>query len=387
MRLTARRPRAGTPGTTTGTVRVDRRTRRLAGRLRPGDIALIDHVDLDRPAAEVLVAARVAAVLNARPSISGRIPNLGPQLLIGAGIELVDDLGDGVFQQVRDGDEVTVYGSTVLRNGTAVAYGVRQDAESVAKAVSDARDGLSVQLEAFAATAVEYVRRQRGLFLDGLSLPRLRTRVDGRPCVVVLRRPADRSELKDLARYLADVEPVLIGVDAGADALLESGHQPDLVVGDLESVSDRALRCGAELVARTGVDGRTPGAARLGALNLRAVAVPAAATPEDFGLLLADAAGASLIVAVGGRADLTELLDHGRTGAASAFLTRVKLGERLVDARTVARLHRPRASPGTVVALAGTAIIAMATGAVATTIGSSVLDHLAMWWDRLFVAL
>jgi uncharacterized membrane-anchored protein len=382
MRLTVRRSRSGTPGTITGTVRVDRRTKRLAGRVRPGDIALIDDLDLDRTAAEALLAARVGAVLNARPSSSGRYPNLGPDLLVRAGVALVDDLGHGVFQQLRDGDEITVSGNTVLRDGSPVAYGVRQDVDSVAKAMADARDGLAVQLEAFAATAVEYVRRGRGQFLDGFSLPPLRTPVAGRPCVVVLR-PTDRAEFARLAPYLADARPVLIGVDGGADALLTAGYRPDLVVGDLEAVSDRGLTCGAELVVRAGLDGRTPALARLGRLNLRAAAVTSAATPEDFALLLADAARASLIVAVGGHAGLTELLDRGRAGAASAFLTRLKLGATLVDAGTVARLHRPQASAGAVAAVAGAATVATAAGVLATTVGAGLLDDLAAAWDRL----
>jgi uncharacterized membrane-anchored protein len=375
MRLT--RLRGGPPGTITGTVRLDRR-------LRPGDIALIDHPDLDRTTAQTLVAAGVAAVLNASPSISGRFPTFGAQVLVRCGVELVDDLGDGVFDQLRDGDRVTLHGDTVLRRGVPVAYGVRQDSETVAKAMTDARDGLAIQLEALTFTAVEYVRRDRGLVLDGLNLPPLRTRVAGRPCLVVLRRPADRAELDRLAVWIADTRPVLIGVDGGADALLAAGYRPDLVVGDLDAVSDRSLRCGAEIVVRSRPDGGTPSLPRLGRLNLCATVVQAAATPEDFGLLVAHAAGASLIVTVGGHAGLVELLDQGGAGAASALLTRLKLGAALVDGTTVAKLHRTPAAAAAVAGVAAAGVAAMAAGVLATTVGVPVVDQLAAWWDTLF---
>ncbi|HET6214214.1 MAG TPA: putative cytokinetic ring protein SteA, partial [Micromonosporaceae bacterium] len=164
MRLpTLRRTRSAEPGMITGTARLDRRTKRLVGRLRPGDIAVIDHVDLDRVAADSLVAVGVAAVLNAKPSISGRYPNLGPEVLIQAGIPLLDDLGEALFQQLREGDTVRVEGNTVFRGGEPVAMGERQDPESVAKAMADAREGLSVQLEAFAANTMEYLKQERDL--------------------------------------------------------------------------------------------------------------------------------------------------------------------------------------------------------------------------------
>jgi uncharacterized membrane-anchored protein len=379
--------RGGPPGTITGRVRVDRRTRRLAGRLRPGDIALIDHPDLDRAAAEALVSAGVAAVLNASPSISGRFPTLGPQVLVRRGVELVDDLGDGVFAHLRDGDRVTVQGNTVLRLGVPVAHGLRQDAETLAKATANARDGLAIQLEALTDAAGEYVRRDRGLVPDGLNRPALRTRIAGRPCLAVLRRPADPAELDRLALWIADTRPVLIGVDGGADALVDAGYRPDLVAGDLDRVSDRTLRCGAEIVVRSRPDGGTPSLLRLGRLHLSPTVVQAGATPEDFGLLVAHAAGASLIVTVGGQAGLVELLEQGRAAAASALLTRLTLGSALVDGATVAKLHRTPASAGAVAGVAAAGVAAMALGVLATTVGAPVVDQLAVWWDTLVGAV
>src|SRR5690606_6667944 len=249
MRLpTLRRVRGGEPGAVSGPVRLDRRTKRLATRLRPGDIAVIDHVDLDRVAADSLVAGGVGPVLNAKPSISGRYPNLGPEVLVRAGIPLVDDLGEELFQALREGDQVRIDGGDVYLGEERVASGVRQNAESVAKAMAEAREGLSVQLEAFAANTMEYLRQERELLLDGVGVPEVETPIAGRHCLIVVRGYDYQADLDVLRPYIREFKPVLIGVDGGADALVEAGYTPDLIVGDMDSVTDEVLRCGAELV-------------------------------------------------------------------------------------------------------------------------------------------
>ena len=264
MRLpTLRRTRSAEPGIVTGTARLDRRTKRLVGRLRPGDIAVIDHVDLDRVAADSLVAVGVAAVLNAKPSISGRYPNLGPEVLVEAGIPLLDDLGEGIFQQIREGDSVRIEGNTVFVGDEPVAHGVRQDAETVAKAMADAREGLSVQLEAFAANTMEYLKQERDLLLDGVGVPEIETRIAGRHCLIVVRGYDYKADLDVLRPYIREFKPVLIGVDGGADALVEAGYTPDMIIGDMDSVTDDVLRCGAEVIVHAYPDGRAPGLARV----------------------------------------------------------------------------------------------------------------------------
>jgi uncharacterized membrane-anchored protein len=382
-----RQSRVSLPGVITGPVRLDRRTKRLVARLRPGDIALIDHIDLDRVAAEALVAARVAAVINAKPSISGRYPNLGPEVLIQAGIPLVDDLGEDTFQHIRDGDEITIEGNTVSVNGLAVAHGARQDAESVAKAMADAREGLSVQLEAFAANTMEYLKQERELLLDGVGVPDIDTRLAGRHCLIVVRGYDYQADLDVLRPYIREFKPVLIGVDGGADALVEAGHTPDLIIGDMDSVSDDVLGCGAEIVLHAYPDGRAPGLARLRELNLSAVTFPAAATSEDIAMLLADEKGASLIVAVGTHATLVEFLDKGRGGMASTFLTRLKVGGKLVDAKGVSRLYRQTTSGSALALLVLSAMGAMAAAIAVSTVGKAYLGVLAEWWDNLMFQL
>jgi uncharacterized membrane-anchored protein len=382
-----RRARVVEPGTIAGTVRLDRRTKRLVGRLRPGDVALIDHVDLDRVAAESLVSARVAAVINAKPSISGRYPNLGPELLVRAGIPLIDELGDDLFRHVREGDQVTVDDNTVIVNGAAVAHGVRQDAESVAKAMADAREGLSVQLEAFAANTMEYLKQERELLLDGVGVPDIATRLSGRHCLIVVRGYDYQADLDVLRPYIREFKPVLIGVDGGADALVEAGYTPDLIVGDMDSVSDDALRCGAEIVVHAYPDGRAPGLVRLQRLNLPAITFPAAATSEDIAMLLADDKGATLIVAVGTHATLVEFLDKGRGGMASTFLTRLKVGGKLVDAKGVSRLYRQNTSGSALALLVLSAVVALAAAVAVSTVGKAYLGVLTEWWDNLMFQL
>ncbi|MDG4766388.1 putative cytokinetic ring protein SteA [Solwaraspora sp. WMMD406] len=388
MRLpTLRRVRNVEPGTISGTARLDRRTKRLVGRLRPGDVAVIDHVDVDRVAADSLVAVGVSAVLNAKPSVSGRYPNLGPEVLIQAGIPLVDDLGEEIFERVRDGDTVRIDGAAVFIGGEQVAAGVRQDADSVTRAMADAREGLSVQLEAFAANTMEYLKQERDLLLDGVGVPDVETRIAGRHCLIVVRGYDYKADLDVLRPYIREFKPVLIGVDGGADALVEAGYTPDMIVGDMDSVTDDVLRCGAEVIVHAYPDGRAPGMDRVRELGLEALTFPAAATSEDLAMLLADEKGASLIVAVGTHATLVEFLDKGRGGMASTFLTRLRVGGKLVDAKGVSRLYRQSISGSSLLLLVLSAIAAMASAVAVSTVGQAYLGVASEWWDNFVFQL
>jgi uncharacterized membrane-anchored protein len=388
MRLpTLRRTRTADPGVISGTVRLDRRTKRLVGRLRPGDIAAIDHVDLDRVAADSLVAVGVAAVVNAKPSISGRYPNLGPEVLIEAGIPLIDGLGEDLFERLREGDTVRIEGGSVLVADEVVATGVRQDTESVGKAMADAREGLSVQLEAFAANTMEYLKQERDLLLDGVGVPDIETRISGRHVLLVVRGYDYKADLDVLRPYIREFKPVLIGVDGGADALVEAGYTPDLIVGDMDSVTDDVLRCGAEVIVHAYPDGRAPGLARVHQLGVPAITFPAAATSEDIAMLLADEKGATMIVAVGTHATLTEFLDKGRGGMASTFLTRLKVGGKLVDAKGVSRLYRQNISGSSLLLLVLAAIAAMTSAVAVSTVGKAYLGLAAEWWDNLIFSI
>ncbi|MGY1714898.1 putative cytokinetic ring protein SteA [Geodermatophilus sp. SYSU D01106] len=384
MRIgTLRRSRAQEtePGVS-GTVRLDRRTKNLTKRLRPGDIAVIDHVDIDRVSADSLVAARVGAVVNAAPSISGRYPNLGPEILTAAGIPLVDGVGKEVFAALKEGAQVRVEGNVLYGpDGQQVATGTEQTPDTVAAAMADAKAGLSTQLEAFATNTMEYMKRERALLLDGVGVPDVRTAIEGRHVLVVVRGYDYKEDLQALRSYIRDYRPVLVGVDGGADALVEAGYQPDMIIGDMDSVSDHVLRSGAEVVVHAYADGRAPGLQRVQDLGVDAITFPAAATSEDIAMLLADEKGAKLIVAVGTHATLVEFLDKGRGGMASTFLTRLRLGGKLVDAKGVSRLYRSRISTAALVVLVLAALVAIVAAVAVTTAGRIYLDLLVDQWD------
>ena len=382
---TLRRMRSDGLAGVSGIARLDRRTKRLVGRLNPGDIAIIDHVDLDRVAAESLVAAKVGAVVNAQPSISGRYPNLGPDLLVASGIPLLDNVGNEIFAAVKEGMRVRLDGDTLYIGEQFVAKGTAQDAESIASQMGEAKSGLSTQLEAFANNTMEYMKRERALLLDGVGVPDVRTKIEGRHALVVVRGYDYKQDLAALRHYIHEYKPVLIGVDGGADALREAGYKPHMIVGDMDSVSDDVLRSGAEVVVHAYPDGRAPGLARVQDLGIEAVTFPAMGTSEDIAMLLADEKGAALIVAVGTHATLVEFLDKGRGGMASTFLTRLRLGGKLVDAKGVSRLYRSRISSAALLLLVLAAFIAIGAALAVSEAGRTYLDILGDKWDR-FVA-
>ena len=325
-----------------GIARVDRRTKDLIKRLQPGDVAVIDHEDLDRIAAEGLVEARVGAVINASRSISGRDPNVGPLLVATAGIPLVDGVGEGIMDLIAEGQTVRVDGDDVLVGPGVVATGTRQTLQSLEDAFESAKATMGDELERFAANTLEYMQKERHLLLDSPELPPIRTKIQGRHVLIVVRGHDYKNDLAALQPYVQEMRPLLIAVDGGADALLEFGLKPDMIIGDFDSVSERALRCGAELVVHAYSDGRAPGAERLRNLGLAHIIWGASGTSEDIAMLLAYEKGATLIVAVGTHASMVEFLDKGRAGMASTFLTRLKVGPLLVDAKGVSRLYQAR---------------------------------------------
>lgn len=354
-----------------GPARVDRRTKNLTKRLRPGDVAVIDHLDLDRVSAEALVGCRPAAILNAAVSISGRYPNPGPEILLAAGLPLIDGLGPEVISGLQDGVAVRVDGPEVWVGDELLAEGVVQDEQSVKIAMDDARAGLAVQLEAFAANTMEFLRKERDLLLDGVGVPEIRTRIDGRQALIVVRGYHYREDLATLRPYIREYRPVLIGVDGGADAIVEAGHRPDIIVGDMDSVSDSSLTCGAEIVVHAYRDGRAPGLQRVRDLGVEPVVFPATGTSEDVAMLLADEKGAELVVAVGTHATLVEFLDKGRPGMASTFLTRLRVGGKLVDAKGVSRLYRQRITNVQLLVLAAAGLLALGVAMAATPAGQT----------------
>lgn len=327
----------------TARARADRRTKDLAKRLEPGEIAVINHSDLDLVAVDALIEAGVAAVVNAVASFSGRYPNTGPLHLVRSGIALLDEVGIAGFERISEGQVVTVVGDRLLIGDEVVAVGCRLDEQTLVQCVVDARARVGDQLELFAANTLEYLRRERHLATDNPDLPPSTVDFRGRHTLVVVRGIDFREDLVALHRsgYIREIRPVLIGVDGGADALVALGLTPHIIIGDMDSVSEASLRCGAELIVHAYAGGRAPGAERLRELGLQYLLFESVGTSEDIAMLLAYERGAELIVAVGTHNSMEDFLDKGRQGMASTFLVRLKVGRKLVDAKGVNNLYRP----------------------------------------------
>lgn len=369
-----------------GTARLGRRTKDLVKRLAPGDLAIIDHLDLDRVSAEELAESGVRAVVNVSSSSSGRFPNPGPLQLVRAGICLVDTPGAELFDEVTDGETLTVRGGSVWRNGTRLAEGVELTEAALVVSLADQQGRVTQALESFADNTLRHLRDEGRLLSEGIDFPPLRTRFRDRHAVVVARGPGYKGDLRIVRTYIRNFKPVLVAVDGGADALLEIGLRPHVIVGDFDSVSDAALLSGAELLVHAYADGRAPGSARLEALGLPFVSVAAPGISEDVALLLAHERGAELIVAVGTHFNLVEFMERNREGMASTFVTRLKVGEALVDAKGVSRLVSPRVGIWPLVAFAAAGLTAVAVAVLVSpalrnviqSLGRSVADTLGL---------
>jgi uncharacterized membrane-anchored protein len=324
----------------TGTARLGKKTKDLIKRLKPTDIAIIDHEDIDRVSADGLVASGVKAVVNAAKSISGRYPNIGPRIIVDANVLLLDEAGPNVFEALRDEDTVVIEGDTLILGGVPIASGTVLDPELVAARMEEAEETLDDEMEQFVTNTVEYLDRQKGELIYDPWVPGIRTEIRGRQVLVVVRGYDYLEDLKTLMPYIREMRPALIGVDGGADALLEAGLRPDIIIGDMDSVTDRALCCGAEIIAHAYENGTVTAADRMEKLKLNFTTWPLAATSEDLALLLAWVKKADLIVALGTHSNLVEYLDKGRGGMASSFIVRLKVGTKLVDAKGVSKLYR-----------------------------------------------
>jgi uncharacterized membrane-anchored protein len=364
MRIVGRRKRqaAEVPGAIVGVARVDYRTKDLSARLGPGEIAIIDHEDMDRISAEGLIQHRAAAVVNASASITGRYPNLGPLLLCSAKIPVIDRAGEEVMSVV-EGTDVMVDGDRLYRvdgdDHVEIARGTRLTLEAVEHALDEAKEGISLELERFAQNTIEYIEDERDVLLEATRLPEVATEFHGRHVLIVVRGYDYKDDLRALRSYIREVKPLLIGVDGGADAVIDVGLKPDMIIGDMDSVTTEALTCGAELVVHAYAGGHAPGFERLDALGLPCVVFEATGTSEDIAMLLSYERGAELIVAVGTHANLIEFRDKGRKGMASTFLTRLRVGPILVDAKGLSRLYHGRVRRRDLVALVGSAFFAM----------------------------
>ena len=322
-----------------GRAKVDRHTKRLLHRIGAGEIAVISHTDLDAPCASALADRRVAAVVNAQRSLSGRFPHPGPGILMKAGIPLVDEAGEAIMDQVRDGQQLEIVDGAVRSNGRTLATGALMTDAALEQQLEEAKRNVADELVRFVENTLSYMTREQSLLFDSFAAPALRTRIKGRHCLIAVRGLGAAGDLRAIRSYISALDPVIIGVDGGADLLLHEGYRPDIILGDMDSVSDGALRSGAELVVHAYPDGGAPGLDRLQRLGLPVLVLASRGTSEDVAMLLAYEKSAELIAAVGTHFSLTEFLEKGRGGMSSTFLVRLRVGSILVDAKGISRLY------------------------------------------------
>ena len=367
-----------------GAARVDRDIDRLLRRVGPGDIAVLDILDLDRVTADALVDAGVVGVVNASPSISGRYPNLGPEVLVANNIALIDNAGPEIFKKIKDGSKVRLYDGGVYHGERRLVHGVERTDEEIADLMHDAKTGLVAHLEAFAGNTIEFIRSESPLLIDGIGIPDVDVDVYRRHVVVVTDGPAAAEDLKSLKPFIKEYQPVLVGVGAGADVLREEGYRQQLIVGNPEQISAESLKSGAQVVLPADADGHAGGLERIQDLGIGAMTFPAAGSAADLALLLVDHHGASLIVTVGHSAGIEEFFDRSRAQSnPSTFLTRLKVGEKLVDAKAVATLYRSHISGGAIALLVLAVLFAIVAALWVSHADTVVIDWLSEYWNRI----
>ena len=340
--------------------RIDKRTKNIVKRLRPGEVAVIDHTDIDKVSAEALIECRPAFVVNAACSITGNYPNLGPLMLVASGINILDETGQRVFECIKEGARVELFGNAIFLNGELVSRGTLLTLEEIELRIDDSKARLGKHLGDFAANTVELLEAEKEILLETVELPHITMKFKGRQTLIVVRGSDYKRDLKALRTYIREIKPVLVGVDGGADALLEMGYKPDMVVGDMDSVSDKSLGCGAELVVHGYPDGGAPGKSRLDDMELPSTVFHYPGTSEDIAMLIAYEKDSELIAMVGGHNNLIEFLDKDRKGMASTFLVRLRVGTALVDAKGISQLYQTRIKAWHLVMMVTAALIVIA---------------------------
>ncbi len=323
-----------------GRTRIDRRTKNLVKRLKKKDIAIINHDDIDEVAANALIDIRPRAIINAQPSITGRYPAKGIYKILKAGIPVIDEVGESIFDILRDNTLIEIRGTKVLWDNKVIAEGNEVKLKDVQAKLKKANENIQVELDHFVENTLKYAKKEKNILLGNLEVPQLDTNMLNKHVLVVVRGSSYKEDLRTISSYIQEERPVVIGVDGGADVLLEYGLKPDIIVGDMDSVSDEALKCGAEIVVHAYANGSAPGLERVASMGLKARTFPMPGTSEDMAMIMAWENGASLIVAVGSHSNMIDFLEKGRKGMGSTFLVRLKVGSILVDARGVSQLYK-----------------------------------------------
>lgn len=322
-----------------GVVKKDKKTKNLINRLEQKDIAIISHKDLDEIAARSLVEKKVACVINTEYTISGRYPNLGPSILMENNIPIFEVRDIYKLDILSDGNVIEVMDTSIMLEGKKIADCIHVDKSMIEELLKLGYDNIDKQLDIFIENTLEYAKKEKGLVTGKVSIPTIDTEISGKHVLVVVRGSDYKRDLMTIKSYIDEVKPILIGVDGGGDALLEFGYIPDIVIGDMDSVSDDCLTKSKEVIVHAYSDGRAPGLEKVSSLGIKAKIFPSPGTSEDIAFLLAFEKDADLIVAVGSHSNMIDFLEKGRAGMSSTFLVRLKVGSKLVDAKGVNKLY------------------------------------------------
>ncbi|MDK2799899.1 MAG: hypothetical protein PWP27_1410 [Clostridiales bacterium] len=323
-----------------GYIRKGKKTKDLVKLLNTDNIPVICHEDLDEVAAYSLLETKIKAVINCNRSISGRYPTKGVKLLLQNGITVLDNLGEEFFQYVQQNDLLEIKNSNLFINGRQ--YNKKPtilNEEIVNGLIESSYKNFSKELEKFIDNTLEYAYKEKDIILKDIDTSFIKTNIENRHVLIVVRGCNYKQDLQTIKGYIKDFRPVLIGVDGGGDALLEFGLTPDIIVGDMDSVSDACLKKCKEIIVHAYPDGKAPGMKRINKLGLKAKLFPFTGTSEDVAMIIAYEKKADLIVAVGTHSNIIDFLEKGRKGMASTMLTRLKIGAKLVDAKGVSKLY------------------------------------------------
>lgn len=340
-----------------GTLKKDTRTKDLTKRLENGEIALIDHRDIDEVAALSLRDTKIKAIINVDKSISGKYPNKGPLILYESGISIFECESKDIFDIIDDGSSISIENDSIIYQGQIIDQCYELTKDKIDELLKVGYDNIENELDDFIDNTLHYAKKEKELVTGNLNIPKISTNFKNRHALVVVRGKDYKKDLQAVRNYINEVNPIFIGVDGGGDALLEFGYTPDIVIGDMDSVSDKCLRSSREIIVHGYADGRAPGLERVKDLGLESVLFPSPGTSEDIALLLAYSNDVDLIVAVGTHNSMIDFLEKGRKGMASTFLVRLKVGSKLIDAKGVNELYKSSLKPKYMVGLGLAALL------------------------------
>ncbi len=326
-----------------GIAKKDKVTKNLTNRLKAKDIAIISHKDLDEIAAISLVESKISCIINTEETISGKYPNRGPAILVENNIPIFEV--DNDLKAIKEGEEIEIIGDEIYRNGNLISKCLYLSKDKIEKLLKLGYDNIESELDLFIENTLEYAKREKALVTGDISIPDIKTKIKDKHVLIVVRGKDYKRDLMAIKSYIKEVKPILIGVDGGADALIEFGYTPDIIIGDMDSVSDKSLSLSKEIIVHAYPNGRAPGVDRVEELGIKPILFQSPGTSEDIALLLAYEKKADLIVAVGTHTNMIDFLEKGRPGMASTFLVRLKVGEKLVDARGVNKLYNSTLKP------------------------------------------